>query len=581
MEEALENGFPSESEDTSPLLHKEWQHTDDGSLDIYGRPALRHKSGNWRASAIILGVEVLESLAYYAIATNLVMYMSKILHEGNASIAASVSTWMGTGYLTPFLGALVADSYWGRYWTIFISALIYLLGMVILTISASISFLKPPQCEGSSCPSATEAQKLVFFSGLNLIAFGGGGIKSSLLPLGADQFEEGNPVEKQRKGSFFNWFYFTLNLGALISSTFIIWIEDNINWAVGFGIATLFMALAVVGFISGTWIYRLQRPSESSVKRGLQVLVASLKKTSLEVPVDSSDLYEMQGKTSMALGSQKLVHTDEFRFLDKAATMTALDVKNDGSPIPWRLCTVTQVEELKILLRLLPIWLTSIVYFTGYSQMCTTFIEQGSVMDAAMGPFSVPPASLFAFEILSVMILVLIYDTFIVSTIKWFVGKGSGLSELQRMGVGRFLIILAMSAAALVERMRLKRICAGESMSIAWQLPQYFILGASEVFNCIGQLEFFYGQAPDTMRSMFIAFSLLTNSFGSYLSSFIVTAVASATSGEGQPGWIPDDLNVGHLDYFFWALAGLSAFNFGIFIVFARRYRLKKVMVEH
>lgn len=584
MEEASEKGSPSvEGEETRPLLDKveaDGRYTEDGSLDFHGRPASRHQTGNWRAAAIILGVETLESLAFYGISTDLVMYIRKILHEDNASSAASVSTWVGTGYLTPFLGAYLADSYWGRYKIISISFVIYLLGMIIVTLSASISSLKPAPCEGNSCPSATEVQKLVFFSGLYLIAFGSGIVKSSTLPLGADQFDNGNPIERERKGSFFNWFYFCVNLGALLSSTAIVWIEENVSWALGFGISTLSTVVAVGGFFFGTPIYRFHKPSGSPFTRLLQVAIASVRKRSLEIPIDTSELYEASGNNSTISGSRKLAHTDEFRFLDKAATFSTSDVKNGGSQNPWRLCTVTQVEELKITLRLLPIWLTSVIYFAAYSQVYTTFIEQGEVMDTQIGSFSIPPASLFAFEVLSVMVLVLIYDRSIAIVGKWFRNVEFGISELQRMGVGRLLIIISMSIAALVETVRLRGAKGGKSLSIAWQLPQYFILAISEVFNCIGQLEFFYSEAPDTMRSMSIAFSLLTISLGSYLSTLIITFVSNATRTRGRAGWIPDNLNNGHLDYFFWLLAGLCTVNFVIYLACAKIYKLKRVIVE-
>lgn len=78
--------------------------------------------------------------------------------------------------------------------------------------------------------------------------------------------------------------------------------------------------------------------------------------------------------------------------------MSALDFKEGGVYSPWRLCTVTQVEELKILLRLFPIWVASIVYSIAYAQMYTTFVEQGKAMNTKIGCFSIPPASLFAGE---------------------------------------------------------------------------------------------------------------------------------------------------------------------------------------
>ncbi|KAL1568688.1 protein NRT1/ PTR FAMILY 8.3-like [Salvia divinorum] len=93
-------------------------HTGDGSVDFKGNPGRKSKTGNWRACPYILGTECCERLAYYGIATNLVSYLTKNLHQGNVSAATTVMTWSGTCYLTPLIGAVLADAYWGRYWTI-------------------------------------------------------------------------------------------------------------------------------------------------------------------------------------------------------------------------------------------------------------------------------------------------------------------------------------------------------------------------------------------------------------------------------------------------------------------------------
>ncbi|XP_010243098.2 PREDICTED: protein NRT1/ PTR FAMILY 8.3-like [Nelumbo nucifera] len=340
------------------------------------------------------------------------------------------------------------------------------------------------------------------------------------------------------------------------------------------------MALAIGTFLYGTPIYRIQRPGGSPLKRILQVLVAALRKANIEVPIDNSLLHEVPFKNSIAKESWKLVYTNDFRFLDKAATMSESDANSTDSPSPWRLCSVSQVEELKILLRLLPIWAGGVVYSVSYAQMSTTFIEQGSTMETKIGGFSFPPASLFAFEVLIVILWVFIYDTLLVNIGKKFISNGQGLSELQRMGVGHLLMILAMSTAALVEEKRLEYLRYGKTMSIAWQLPQYFIFGVSEVFIYVGQLEFFNGQAPNTMKSTCNAFSLLTISGGNYLSSLAITLVTSVTTQGGRAGWIPANLNEGHLDYFFWVLAGLNTLNFVSHLIWARRYKPKNIVFE-
>ena len=264
--------------------------------------------------------------------------------------------------------------------------------------------------------------------------------------------------------------------------------------------------------------------------------------------------------------------------------MSDAESKSGDYSNQWRLCTVTQVEELKILIRMFPVWATGIVFAAVYAQMSTLFVEQGTMMNTNFGSFRIPPASLSSFDVISVIFWVPVYDRIIVPIARKFTGKERGFSELQRMGIGLFISVLCMSAAAIVEIVRLK--VAKEHglvdepvpvpLNIFWQIPQYFLLGAAEVFTFVGQLEFFYDQSPDAMRSLCSALSLLTTSLGNYLSSFILTVVTYFTTQGGNPGWIPDNLNKGHLDYFFWLLAGLSFLNTFVYIVAAKRYKQKK-----
>lgn len=185
--------------------------------------------------------------------------------------------------------------------------------MGTLTLSASVPALKPAECLGPACPPATPAQYAVFFFGLYLIALGTGGIKPCVSSFGADQFDDTDPGERIKKGSFFNWFYFSINIGALVSSTFIVWIQENAGWGLGFGIPALFMALAIGSFFLGTPLYRFQKPGGSPITRMCQVVVASVRKRNLVVPEDSSLLYEMPDKKSTIKGSCKLVHSDNLR----------------------------------------------------------------------------------------------------------------------------------------------------------------------------------------------------------------------------------------------------------------------------
>ncbi|EMS65533.1 Peptide transporter PTR2 [Triticum urartu] len=396
--------------DKSPLLdggsssqESTTEYTGDGSVGISGHPASRKHTGNWKASSLTIG----------------------------------------TSYLAPLVGAFVADSYLGKYQTALISCTIFIMGMMLLLLSAALPLI-------SAGPHA--------------------------------------------------W---TLSVDP-ISSRYIIFL----------------VGLYMVG-----------------------------------------------------LG-----------FFDKAAIVTLPDCESPGQLNKWKICTVTQVEELKILIRMFPIWSGMVLFAAVQEQMFSTFVEQGMTMEKHVGSFEIPAASFQSIDTLTVIMLVPIYERVLVPVIRKFTGRANGISSPQRIGIGLCFSMSSMVIAALVESNRLQ-IAQSEGlvhskvtvpMSILWQGPQYFLLGVAEVFSNIGLTEFFYNESPDAMRSLCIAFSLLNVSAGNYLSSFILSLVPVFTARGGSPGWIPDNLNEGHLDRFYLMMAGLSLLNILVFVFYARRYKCKK-----
>lgn len=272
------------------------------------------------------------------------------------------------------------------------------------------------------------------------------------------------------------------------------------------------------------------------------------------------------------------------RFFDKAAVETDSD-RGKSSNNPWKLCTVTQVEELKSIIRILPIWASGIVFAAVYSQMSTMFVLQGNTMDQHIGPnFKIPSASLSLFDTLSVIFWTPVYERIIIPIARKRTRHERGFTTLQRMGIGLVISLFSMMAAATLEVFRLKYVQNHDlyddetiPMTIFWQVPQYFLIGCAEVFTFIGQLEFFYDQAPDAMRSLCSALSLTTIALGNYLSTVLVAIVSNVTTKHGKTGWIADNLNEGHLDYFFALLAVLSLLNLIVYVFIAKWYTYKKV----
>jgi peptide/histidine transporter 3/4 len=525
----------------------------------------------WKGSIFILGAKFFERMAFYGVDTNLVTYLTGELNKSNAVAATISTTWLGTCNVTPLIGAITADAYLGRYTTMAIASTLYFIGLITLT---SVSVLKLPS--------------VVFYLGLYVMALGSGSFMPCIVAFGADQFDYSSPKERIRKSSFFNWFFFVSNFGPLLSSTGVVWVEDNVSWALGFGISTLIMGFAMGAFYSGTPIYRHQKPGGSPLTRICQVIVASLRKLRVQVPSDKSLLYEKEQEEESAVpGSRKLNYTDEFLCLDRAATISDDETKSGELCNGWRICTVTQVEEVKILLRMVPIWATAIIYTSAYAQAHTMFVEQGKTMNNSIGPhFKIPAASLYMFNSVTCMLWVLVYDFVIAPAMRKLKRNEKGLSELQRMGIGKLFAMFSMVCAALLEIKRLQVVKSHNlvhdadtpvPLSILWQIPQYVLLGIAETFVLAGQLEFFYEEAPDAMRTLCSALSHLSTAFGNYFSSVLVILVMLITTRGGSLGWIPNNLNEGHLDYYFWLWAALSLLNLAAYVAAAHRYRNKHV----
>ncbi|KAH7524002.1 hypothetical protein FEM48_Zijuj06G0072000 [Ziziphus jujuba var. spinosa] len=317
------------------------------------QPKKEARLGGNRAALFIYAMEGLENMAFIANAISLVTYFYDYMNFSLTRSATTLTNFMGTAFILTLLGGFISDTYLSRFKTCVLFACIELVGYGLLTIQAHLPQLRPFPCKDiapdhkDQCQDPTTSQVAFLFSGLYLVALGTSGVKAALPALGADQFDTKDPKEASQLSSFFNWFFFSLTIGAIFGVTFVVWISTNQGWDWSLGVCTVSVIAAVVFLCMGNSLYRNNVPNGSPLLRLLQVLVASIRNRKLPIPQNAAELHEVDDKEA-GLQNEILQRTEQFR----AAVVSS-------NPGPWSLCTVTQVEETKILIRMLPIILST------------------------------------------------------------------------------------------------------------------------------------------------------------------------------------------------------------------------------
>lgn len=176
--------------------------------------------------------------------------------------------------------------------------------MLVLTVSAAVPFMLQSSTH-------SEIHRVAVYLGLYLTALGNGGIKPCTSAFGADQFDIADPVELVKKSSFFNWYFFSINVGSLLSTTIIVWVQDNVGWGIGFAVPMILMSLGFTVFVAGRRMYRYKKLGESPMKRVSQVVVAAARNCRLELPDDCSALHQLPSPSEAIF---KVDHTNQFRY---------------------------------------------------------------------------------------------------------------------------------------------------------------------------------------------------------------------------------------------------------------------------
>ncbi|KAL3501684.1 hypothetical protein ACH5RR_036133 [Cinchona calisaya] len=320
----------------------------------------------------------------------------------------------------------------------------------------------------------------------------------------------------------------------------------------------------------GSHEYKDNRSEGSPVTNVFRVLVVSTLKMFHKLPNDDSQLHETHQKDV-----QKLPHTERLRFLDKAAIREEQVTVNNNR---WKLCTVTEVEETKIIITMFPIWITFIILGVVTSIGSTYFVEQANHMNFKIGKLKLPNS-----------IHLIMYETAKsqFSVMYWFIATYLGEAGRKRyapvvgIAIATLFSVLYCIVAASVETRRihvirhrglLNKPDNAIPMSVFWLLPQYILLAGLDSFYENSVAPFLSDQSPPSMKKYLVYFNPGLSGLGIMGSVLSVFLVGRISQKRGTENWFQYTLNRSRLDYYYWALAVLSAANFFWFLAAALKY---------
>ncbi|KAK5816327.1 POT family-domain-containing protein [Linnemannia elongata] len=391
-------------------------------------------------------------------------------------------------YVTPILGAIVADQYLGKYKTICVFCGIYMIGVLVLVLT--------------SIPAAILANAALpgLVIAMIIIGLGTGGIKSNVSPMVAEQYQGTKQTVKTLESgekvivcpdvtvqSIFNWFYWSINLGSLSAI-----ITTNAEKYYAFWLAYLIPLIMFNGAVLALWFGK-----DKVVKtepRG-SVLIESFRVFSIALRngrnLDAAKPSVIQTRDPSEEATRGITWDDIF------------------------------IDELRLTLKACSVFLFFPLYWVIYNQITTNLTSQAGTMLL----YGIPNDVVNNIDPIVLIIFIPIFDKIIYPG---FRRMGWELKPVVRISLGFFFCALAMAWTAIVQH---KIYITGpnyectlcdenqtpNNVSIAWQILSYFFIAISEIFASITGLEFAFTNAPATMKSVVMAMFLFTNCVGALL----------------------------------------------------------------
>ncbi|KAL8517299.1 hypothetical protein ACS0TY_015509 [Phlomoides rotata] len=462
-----------------------------------------------------------------------------------------LNIWGGISKVLPVFFLYFVDALLGNFKLLVITSISYSVGISLLAMSIPPVLANAtgtckqyePECIG-------QTQKVLFYTGMTLIAVGGAGNLVSEKPF--------------RKA------------------------QDNESPTIGFlKIPAICTVIATLVFMTG-WCgpceYTKDKPKTegSPITNVCRVYVAAASKICKSFP-PNAEKYHKNNENA------RLKPTRFLRCLEKAAVISDGE---DPKENKWRVYSVAEVEEAKIAVRMVPMWMTFVICGIVSSIANTYFVEQAKNMNRHIGKLKVPP-----------QILLLVFDfakrmfgmlaSLILQKVKREKDKVRKTAESSTytkvapaigIGLGMVFSVLCCIIAAVIEKRRLGVIRSHGlldnldeviPMNMLWLVFQFVLLAGLDSFLENSVSEFYTHQSPKSMKNYLDYFTMGVSGLGFIFSTLCVYVVGKISEKGGKPIWFQDTLNKSRLDRYYWVLAGLSSVNLLVYIFVAYFYRYK------